>query len=196
MSSRKLQLLNAIINHLSQKGLSRLSLGPLAAAVGTSSRLLVFHFKSKQQLVLEVVNAVQERLDESFAEVAGSRETNRIDAPIRRYWRWATQEENLRYLWLMSEAQTVAVLNSHRRTKHPARSWINWTDIISSHLPIIVDEFSTRMLCRAVFGGLILELTSTGDLINTSLALEDFIQLLILKQKYGNPLPGASGAAS
>ena len=183
MSRRKDELLDAIVDHLSQKGLSRLSLRPLAAAVGSSSRLLVFHFKTKENLIFEVVNEVQARLEKSFDAVAGAKETNRIDIPLKRYWRWATNEQNLRYLWLMSEAQTVSVLNAHKQVKHPARSWLNWTDVLSSNLPESLRDSSTQSLCRSVYGGLILELLSTGALDVTTRAIEEFIQLLLLKQK-------------
>ena len=196
MSRRKNELMDAIIHNLSQKGLSRLSLGPLAAAVGTSSRLLVFHFKSKERLILEVVNEVQTRIEKSFVAVAGAKETNRIDIPLRRYWRWATKEQNLRLLWLLSEAQTVALLNSNKRTKYPSRSWLNWTDIISSNLPGAISDSSTRTLCGTVYGGLILELLSTGNLDHTTRALEEFIELLILRQKFRGQAPEVPTRAS
>ena len=187
VSKRKNQLLDAIIDHLSREGLSRLSLRPLARVVGSSSRLLVFHFKSKERLILEVINELQTRIEKSFIAVAGAKETNRIDIPLRRYWRWATNEKNLRYLWLLSEAHTLAAVNTQENTKYPSRPRLNWTDIFSSNLPDAVGDMGTRTLCRAVYAGLILEL-SAGDVEHTTRALEEFVQLLLLRHPVSQAL--------
>jgi len=48
MKERKQELIEAIIAYLLAHGLADLSLRPLAAKSGTSSRLLIYHFESKE----------------------------------------------------------------------------------------------------------------------------------------------------
>ena len=62
MGDRKDQLIDRAIDYLLKNGLAGLSLRPLAAGIGTSARLLVLHFGSKEGLIEEVLGEVQERL--------------------------------------------------------------------------------------------------------------------------------------
>lgn len=57
---RREQLLAAATAHVLQQGLIGLTLRPLAAAVGTSDRMLVYHFGSRDALVSEIVTATSE----------------------------------------------------------------------------------------------------------------------------------------
>jgi AcrR family transcriptional regulator len=54
------RLLLAAVAHAEKHGLSDLSLRELAAAIGTSHRMLIYHFGSKEGLVVEIVRAVEE----------------------------------------------------------------------------------------------------------------------------------------
>src|SRR5437588_11165036 len=49
------RLLDAAIDHVAQNGLGDLSLRGLAAALGTSHRMLIHHFGSKERLWVEIV---------------------------------------------------------------------------------------------------------------------------------------------
>ena len=53
MSTVKATLLESLIAYLVRRGVADVSLRPMAAAVGTSARLLIFHFGSKERLLLE-----------------------------------------------------------------------------------------------------------------------------------------------
>ena len=53
------RLLAAAVDYAAEHGLADLSLRTLAAALGTSHRMLIFHFGSKEGLLLEVVRAVE-----------------------------------------------------------------------------------------------------------------------------------------
>src|SRR5882672_2692273 len=48
---RPLELLDAIVGHLTKHGVADLSLRPLAKAVGSSPRVLLYHFGSKEAMV-------------------------------------------------------------------------------------------------------------------------------------------------
>ncbi|MEZ5097996.1 MAG: TetR/AcrR family transcriptional regulator [Nocardioides sp.] len=59
--SRRDELLDAVTDQVVASGLIGLTLRPLAAAVGTSDRMLIYHFGSHDDLVSAVVRRVGER---------------------------------------------------------------------------------------------------------------------------------------
>ena len=74
------RLLRRAIDHIADRGLSDLSLRELAAAIGTSHRMLIHHFGSKEGLWVEVIRTVEaaqraalpERLPDPTADPAGA----------------------------------------------------------------------------------------------------------------------------
>lgn len=58
---RQAEILEQVTGWVVQHGLHGLSLRPLAAGVGTSARMLVYHFGSKEQLISRVLGLVAER---------------------------------------------------------------------------------------------------------------------------------------
>ena len=178
MSDRKDQLIDRAIDYLLKNGLAGLSLRPLAAGIGTSARLLVFHFGSKEGLIEEVLGEVQERLRKSLAAVASAKSLVAGEAPMKRCWRWASGKRNLPYLRLLYEAHFIAVRVPGTYERYLNRSSLNWIEFIASRLPESISSAAMATLCGAVFDGLIMELLSTGDLRRTTRALDDFIALL------------------
>lgn len=61
------RLLAAAVDHVLAHGLSDLSLRELAAAIGTSHRMLLYHFGSKEGLIVAVIQTVEEVQREAFA---------------------------------------------------------------------------------------------------------------------------------
>ncbi len=57
----KERLLAAAIDYVAQNGVADLSLRRLAAAIGTSHRMLIYHFDSKEGLLVAIIRAVEER---------------------------------------------------------------------------------------------------------------------------------------
>jgi AcrR family transcriptional regulator len=65
----KQELLDAAIRYVSEHGISDLSLRTLATELGTSHRMLIFHFGSKDRLWIEIVHSVEQRQRERLAEL-------------------------------------------------------------------------------------------------------------------------------
>ena len=53
------RLLTAVSEYVASHGLSDFSLREVAAAIGTSHRMLLYHFGSKELLLVEIVRAVE-----------------------------------------------------------------------------------------------------------------------------------------
>jgi AcrR family transcriptional regulator len=67
VSTRREQLLEAAVDYIAANGIGDLSLRKLADALGTSHRMLIYHFGSREGLLVEVVRAVEERQREALA---------------------------------------------------------------------------------------------------------------------------------
>ena len=63
------RLLEGAIDYVAQHGLTDVSLRALAAALGTSHRMLIHHFGSKERLWVEIVRAVEARQRDLLAQV-------------------------------------------------------------------------------------------------------------------------------
>jgi AcrR family transcriptional regulator len=59
--TRRDDLLDQVTDHVLDEGLIGLTLRPVAAAIGTSDRMLLYHFKSRDELVTAVVARATER---------------------------------------------------------------------------------------------------------------------------------------
>src|SRR3954454_9299152 len=58
-TSARERLLAAAMEHVAGHGVANLSLRGLAAALGTSHRMLIYHFGSREGLLIEVIRAVE-----------------------------------------------------------------------------------------------------------------------------------------
>lgn len=90
--SRREELLDLVADYVVQQGLIGLTLRPVAAAVGTSDRMLIYHFGSYDDLVSAVVRRVGER---SVATVQEMRPARSVRLAVLRLWD-AFQEPPLR----------------------------------------------------------------------------------------------------
>jgi AcrR family transcriptional regulator len=170
------RLLTATVEYVAAHGIGDLSLRQLAAALGTSHRMLVYHFGSKEGLLVEVVRAVEERQRQALAALDD-------DLPpadqARQIWRrladpsmWP-QERLFFELYgqaLQGRTHTTDLLDgivddmvrplaeALVRQGHPA-------DAASAHARLGV----------AVVRGLLLDLLATGDRNGVDAAMELFI---------------------
>ena len=62
-------MLDAVIDHIATRGISDLSLRELAAAIGTSHRMLIHHFGGAEGLRVAVVREVEDRQRSALADV-------------------------------------------------------------------------------------------------------------------------------
>lgn len=178
MMPRKQELLDATIGYLLEHGLADLSLRPLAAATGTSARLLIYHFGSKERLLAEVLDVLQSRLRESFAGVLAANADDGGAPPIKTFWQWATSRRNFGSLRLLYELQILAAQNPESYGRYLRRNSRDWIELAQTALPAAERSAAMATLLVAVFDGLFLELMSTGDRRRTTKALDEFVRIV------------------
>lgn len=76
-------LLDRVTDYVLAHGLIGLSLRPVAAAVGTSDRMLIYHFASRDALVSAVVARTTERAVDHVAALPGS---PTVRSGVKRLW--------------------------------------------------------------------------------------------------------------
>jgi AcrR family transcriptional regulator len=177
MSSRKIELLDAALKYLIEHGVANASLRPMAAALGTSPRILMFHFRSKEGLLQDVFEELQSRLQASFRTMASADSDSLRDPPLRRFWQWATSKENFPYFRLLYEAQIVALQNPQEYGRYLRKASSDWQAAALDLMSPALKSKAMASLCIAVFDGLMLELMSCGDLRRLTEAVELFISI-------------------
>jgi AcrR family transcriptional regulator len=81
--SRRDELLDQVTDHVLEHGLIGLTLRPVAAAIGTSDRMLLYHFGSRDGLVTAVVTRAEDR---SVAAIDALAAADGVRAGVRQLW--------------------------------------------------------------------------------------------------------------
>ncbi len=172
--SRKDVLLDKLIAYLAKHGIADLSLRPMAAAAGTSARLLIFHFGSKEKLLEEVLGEMQARLQASFVVmVKGPRK----GSLLRAFWDWALTEPNHAMLRLLYQLHMLAVQSPRTYGRYLKGNSLDWLALIQDALPKEQRDPKFATLLGAVFDGLFIEYMSSGDRRRTTDTLDSFIRM-------------------
>lgn len=85
MSTARQRLLESAIEYFAAQGIGDLSLRALAADLGTSHRMVIYHFGSKEGLLAEVVRAVEQQQRDALATLMADRDLPPIEQSLR-FW--------------------------------------------------------------------------------------------------------------
>jgi AcrR family transcriptional regulator len=128
--SRHDALLAACTDHVLNEGLIGLSLRPLAKAVGTSDRMLIYHFGNRDGLVAAIIDEATAR---SVAYLASLSAPRTVRAGVLRLWRAYSEPPlyacNLIYAqaavsgYLGEEPYRTAVRRSNAQWERAMRDW-------------------------------------------------------------------------
>ena len=80
------RLLAAAMEHVAEHGVGDLSLRALAAALGTSHRMLSYHFGSREGLLVEIIRAVEAQQRIALADLLTEPGASWAET-MRRMWR-------------------------------------------------------------------------------------------------------------
>src|SRR5215813_11049905 len=174
-SQARKRLLAAAVAHALDAGIADLSLRQLAAAIGTSHRMLLYHFGSREGLLVAVTQAVEEQQRAALLES----DTTTHDA--RRSWARLSDPG----LW--PQERLFFELYAYALRGRPGtegfldgivESWV--APVAAALVEAGAGERTARADARlgvAVVRGLLLDLLATGDRAGTTAAYERFLQL-------------------
>jgi AcrR family transcriptional regulator len=177
-------LLQAVIDTMAETGIGARSLRDVAIAAGTSHRMLLHHFGSREELLVAVVEEVERQQRDSLATLP--------DGPlVAAQTMWANlRAPELRPLErLFFECYARAAQGEEPFTRLLPGAIDTWMAAVSERAPAGVDLPLIR-LGLAVTRGLLLDLVATGDETAVDAAYGRFLALLAEQG-----LPAPSGPA-
>jgi len=181
-SARQDELLELAYQYVLVHGLAGMSLRPLAKAIGSSPRVLLFLYGSKDNLIRALLDRA--RSDE-LAAVAAFRDTGSpaglIDS-ARQVWQWLADQNHRHLVGLWVEAYARSLVD-------PAGPWAgfaaqtvqDWLGLLASRQPHRrrgQAGAAERTAVLAVLRGAMLDLLATGDLARTSRAVDLVLRAL------------------
>ena len=193
---KRQDLLTAVIDDLAREGLGDRSLRHIAAAVGTSHRMLIHHFGSRHGLMTAVVEAIEEDQKQFMESLQG--ELGDIPAAM-----WQRLRDPA--LWpaerLFFECYARALQGEEpfdRLLPGSVDDWVERTVALNAtpDVPPALARARARV-GLAVFRGLLLDLVGTGDQAGVDAAFEAFAALTAQVLEWSTPAtPRADRVAS
>ncbi len=189
-SEPRARLLAAAIEYLQTRGISELSLRELAAAIGTSHRMLIYHFGSKEGLLVAVVQEVEEQQRRFLASLAVDPSVGRREA-ITAMWRHFADTR----LWA-AERLFFEIYGQALQGRPGTAGFLDgivgdWLEMLTQYsIQLGSPPEQARADARlgvAVMRGLLLDLLATGDRAGVDEAVERFI---LLAEAAPRPGPG------
>ena len=174
------RLLDAAVGYAREHGLGDVSLRELAAAIGTSHRMLIYYFGSKEGLLAAVVQAVEAEQREFLAGLAADPAIGPVEA-MRAMWRRIADPG----LWpserLFFEVYGQALQGRPHTTDLLDGIVDDWLDPITEiNMSLGLPRAAARAHARlgvAVTRGLLLDLLATGDQAGVDDAMDAFIDV-------------------
>jgi AcrR family transcriptional regulator len=171
------RLLAAAVDYAAEHGLADLSLRTLAAGLGTSHRMLIFHFGSKEGLLVEVVRAVEAQQRALLEQLRADPELDLLDQ-LRAFWQHLTSPALWPYERLFFEVYAQGLQGKQPATRLLEDAIDPWltpaADLLASQGVPVQEAQAEARLAIAVTRGLLLDLLATGDLAAVDAAMDRF----------------------
>ena len=182
-SARRTELRERAYAYALQHGLVDLSLRPLAAAIGSSPRVLLFLFGSKDGLVRELL--ARARVDELalLDELRSGSSAASLDVVAARVWEWLAAPQHRPLLTLWVEGYARSLVDPDGPWSGFARATVDdWLDVLAAAQPPEHRDTpagrARRSLVLAALRGALLDLLATGDVERTTTAVHAQFTLL------------------
>jgi AcrR family transcriptional regulator len=175
----KQRLLEHAVDYVLAHGFSNLSLRELAAAIGTSHRMLIYHFGSKEGLLVAVIRAVEAAQRQFFADLTLAQPDLPPGDGIRLMWGHFTDPSLAPHERLFFEIYGQA-LQGRPGTDGLLDDVVDaWIEPVAAYaIQRGVPPEQARADARlgvAVIRGLLLDLLATGNRSAVDAALERYI---------------------
>ncbi|MEQ8718119.1 MAG: TetR/AcrR family transcriptional regulator [Acidimicrobiales bacterium] len=161
-------LLDRILTEATTNGLADRSLRDLAAAVGSSHRMLHYHFGSRAGLVGALVQRVESAQRELLVELAA--EADGVADLVMTLWYRTAAPEMLPFVRLFFEC--VAATGGEGLTE----PWMDVAAEVAEMIGVELDADELR-LAVAVSRGLLIDVLATGDATAATRSMRRFVAL-------------------
>lgn len=165
MSGSRAILLDQIVGEVAARGVVDRSLRDLAEAVGSSHRMLLYHFGSREGLIAAIVKSVEAAQHDLQARLAA--ESSTPAELVRRMWVHLSSEELRPFVRLFFECVAAG-------SDEFTDSWIEESGKVSDQLGMDFSEEEVRMSV-ALVRGLLIDVLTSGETESATAALERFL---------------------
>ncbi len=182
---RRRQLLDGLIEAFASGGIGDRSLREIAEAVGTSHRMLLHHFGSRDELLLTIVDEVERRQMSTLSDAA----TEPADA-MAAMWADVRRPELRPFERLFFECYSRGAQGEQPYARMVPGAVESWLAEVDAKTGGTADPAFVR-LGLAVIRGLLLDLVATDDDEGVDAAATAFVELLRAAQTSAASLPAS-----
>jgi AcrR family transcriptional regulator len=180
---RRRQLLNGLIDAFADGGIGDRSLREIAEVVGTSHRMLLHHFGSRDELLLSIVDEVERRQMSVLPHAA----TNPAEG-MAAMWADVRRPQLRPFERLFFECYARGAQGEQPFARMLPGAVESWLAEVGARTGHSADPALAR-LGLAVTRGLLLDLVGTGDDEGVDAAAQAFVELLRAAQTSAASLP-------
>jgi AcrR family transcriptional regulator len=181
----RLRLRDQAVDYALSHGVWDLSLRPLAKALKTNARMLIYHFGSRESLLREILAGLREREDARIRSwFASGRRPRSLPEFLRWYWKRMSGRAARPAALLVFELYALAL-------RHPAEypgvledPVAYWRELTKRSGAAGETEDVTATLLLAATRGLLLDMAATGDRRRVGLALEKLAEMIGLLARF------------
>jgi AcrR family transcriptional regulator len=160
------QLLDKIVSYAFANGVASLSLRPLAKELGVSPALLLYHFRSKEELTVEILKHAGDSQRRLFGSLRTRPDASPLDV-CTEVWRVIGARESRPLFRLFFEVYGLALVDPGRFPNFFPGAITNWLDALEpAYVRDGLSPSDARVRATVVlagFRGFLLDLCATDD---------------------------------
>ncbi len=168
-----------VADYLSVNGVAELSLRPLAKAVGSSPRVLLYYFGSKEELVAKALMRLRDRQRATYDRMKSTEFATPGEA-CRAIWRHMSSPAYERLFRMSLEMYVMALRNPERFSEFLKTSVEDWLGFLAG--PLLRKGYAESearahaTILMAGFRGFLLDYCASGDRARVDRAVELWLQ--------------------
>jgi AcrR family transcriptional regulator len=167
------RLRDQAVGYVMTHGIGDLSLRPLAKALKTNARMLIYHFGSREELMREILAGLRERESGRIERwMKSGRKPRTMPEFLRWYWRRISAPQARSAVRLVFELYALALRNPRAYPGVLEEPVAFWPKLVRAMgVESEVDEVEATLLLAAS-RGLLLDLCATSDRRRTGAAMD------------------------
>lgn len=165
--ARRRELVEGAADYLLAHGMTGLSLSSVAESLGTSARMLVHYFGTRDALLTAALAAARSRQRVAFAEWMTPGDADSYGEVLQRAWARMASEEGRPYLRLFVELAAASRLPGSGQAEFAPRAVLDWLPVVTEGMrqfaPESLDLGPIVTLVVSAVRGSVTDLVATGD---------------------------------
>ncbi len=180
------RLRNQAVDYVLSYGVGDLALRPLAKALKTNARMLVYHFGSREGLMREILAGLRERGDAHIqAWFEAGKNPRTLSEFLRWYWQWMSAPRARPAVRLIFELYALALRNPRDYPGILEAPLAHWQSVTKKAGLRSEFEAAEATLLLAATRGLLLDLCATGNRARVGRAMQLLAQFVDSRYEQG-----------